>query len=166
MRDNIDGVAPWTPSPTMKEKNAAQRAVTALLDALAPERVVRRAEQPRLRVEQHRTPNGCVLQAAHAALSVSWFPDGSGEAALGELHIVVWRGTVARRGAPPSRERAVVTGELVLRPVEQPSDTSVWRAADGTTYDTEALAARCLALLEEQIVSEAPADASRTGTRE
>ena len=151
MRDPTTGAVPWASSPTAKEKNAAQRAVTALLDALAPEPAVRRAERPRLRVEQHRTPGGCVLQAADAALTVSWFPDASEDSALGELHIVIWKGTVARRGSPRGRERAVVTGELVMRPVEHPSDTQVWRDADGRTYDTESLATHCLSLLEKQI---------------
>jgi hypothetical protein len=47
-----------------------------------------------------------------------------------------------------------VTGELVLRPVEHPSDASVWRAGDGTTYDTDTLAARCLAMLAEQMAAD------------
>lgn len=91
------------------------------------------------------------MQAANAALSVSWFPDGSPDAPLGELHVVVWRGTVARRGSPQGRDRAQVAGELVTRPVEQATDDYVWRAADGTLYTTESLASRCLALLEDQI---------------
>jgi hypothetical protein len=158
MRDPNTGAVPWASSPTAKEKNAAQKAVTALLDALAPEPAVRRAERPRLRVEQHRTPAGCVLQAADAALTVSWFPDASEDSALGELHVVVWRGTVARRGSPRSRERAVVTREFVVRPVEHPSDTQVWRDAEGRTYDTESLAAHCLAMLEKEIGESASGD--------
>jgi len=39
----------------------------------------------------------------------------------------------------------------VLRPIEAPRDDCVWRAADGTEFDTAGLAARCIALLEEQI---------------
>ena len=144
---------PWTASPTAKEKHAVQRAVTALLDALAPERVVKRAERLALPVEQHRTPTGCILQAPTAALSVSWFAEPSNDAVLGELHVVVWRGVVSRRGSPRPAEGAVVTKELVLKPVERPADDCVWRAEDGTMYDTPALTARCLALLEEQIVA-------------
>lgn len=145
---------PWTSPPTAKERNAVQRAVTALLDELAPERVVSRAERIAVPVEQHRTPNGCVLQAPAAALSVSWFPDADDDAALGELDIVVWHGVVSRRGAPPRREGATITRELLLRPVEDPSGGFVWRAADGKTYDTDALAAKCLAMLEEQMAAE------------
>ena len=148
---------PWTASPTAKEKHAVQRAVTALLDALAPERVVKRVERLALPVEQHRTPTGCVLQAPTAALSVSWFAEPSNDAVLGELHIVVWRGVVSRRGSPRPAEGAVVTKEVVLKPVERPADDCVWRAEDGTLYDTPALTARCLALLEEQISTRNPA---------
>jgi hypothetical protein len=104
-------------------------------------------------IEQHRTPTGCVLQAADAAVSVSWFADAGNDAVLGELHVVVWRGTVMRRGAPRSRKGATEVAELVLRPIEPPEDNSVWQAADGSRYDTAALAAKCLALLEEQIAA-------------
>ena len=128
-----------------------QRSVTALLDALAPERVVKRVERLAVPVEQHRTPSGCVLQATAAAVSVSWFPDPANDAVLGELHVVVWKGVVSRRGSPRRPEGATVMKELVLRPVERPADECVWRAEDGTTYDTSSLAARCLALLEEQM---------------
>lgn len=142
---------PWTAPPTAKERNAVQRAVTALLDELAPERVISRTERIAVPVEQHRTPNGCVLQAPTAAVSVSWFPDADDDSALGELDVVVWRGVVSRRGSPPRREGATIAGELVLRPVEDSSGGFVWRAPDGKTYDTDSLAAHCLALLEEQM---------------
>src|SRR5918992_5682780 len=108
----------WSTAPTVKAKNAVQRSVTALLDELAPERVLKRAEQLSGPVEQHRTPTGCVLQAATAAVSVSWFADAARDAPLGELHIVVWRGTVTRRGVPRSRRSATIVAELVLRPIE------------------------------------------------
>ena len=61
-------VPPWTRAPSAKAKNAVQRSVTALLDELAPERVLTRGEQLRPPIEQHRTPTGCVLQAAAAAV--------------------------------------------------------------------------------------------------
>jgi hypothetical protein len=44
-----------------------------------------------------------------------------------------------------------VVKEVVLRPIDRPSDDFVWRATDGTEYDTAALVAQCLAMLEEQI---------------
>jgi len=52
---------------------------------------------------------------------------------------------------PANPEGAKVIQELVLHPIEAPSDESIWRATDGTEYDTAGLAARCIALLEEQI---------------
>jgi hypothetical protein len=149
-------VARWSGSPTAKERTAVQRSVTALLDELAPERVIKRAERLQGPIEQHRTPNGCVLQAATSALSVSWFPEASEDAALGELHVVAWKGTVSRRGAPKRAEGAKAMQELVLRPVERPTDECVWRAADGRTFDTGSLAAHCLELLESQIGADRP----------
>ena len=141
----------WSPSSTAKARNAVQRSVTALLDELAPERVLKRVEQLPGTIEQHRTPTGCVLQAATAAVSVSWFAEGGNDVTLGELHVVVWRGTVQRRGAPKSRKGAEIVSELVLRPMEPPADDKVWEATDGIRYDTASLAAKCTALLQEQI---------------
>lgn len=142
--------SPWSATPTAKAKNAVQRSVTALLDELAPERVIKRVKQLPGPVEQHRTPTGCVLQAAAAAVSVSWFAD-DGKTGLGELRVVVWRGVVTRRGAPRSQKGATLVAELVLHPIEPPAHNSVWQASDGTRYDTSSLAAKCLALLKEQL---------------
>jgi hypothetical protein len=141
----------WNASPTAKAKNAVQRAVTSLLDELAPERVLKRVEQIPGPIEQHRTPTGCVLQAENAAVSVSWFAEAGNDAAFGELQVIVWRGTVTRRGAPRAGKAATTVAEFVMRPVEPPADPCMWEAADGTRYDTAALAARCLALLAEQL---------------
>ena len=137
--------------PTAKEKSAVQRAVNRLLDGLAPERVIKRTEQAPARVEQHRTPAGCVLQARNAAVSVSWFSDRR-EQTIGELHVNVWKGTVSRGGVSYRKpERAVVVEELVLKPVSGEADTSLWRTEDGREFDTPTLQAHCLELLETQI---------------
>ena len=141
----------WNSSASAKAKNAVQRSVTQLLDELAPERVLKRVGELKGPVEQHRTPTGCVLQAADCAVSVSWFADPTKDAILGELHILVWRGKVARRGAARLPKGATVVADLILRPIEPPADDCVWQANDGTQYDTASLAARCLALLEAQI---------------
>lgn len=150
MKDPTNPIAsPWMASPTAKAKSAVQRSVTALLDELAPERVINRVKQLPGPVEQHRTPTGCVLQAAAAAVSVSWFAD-AGSAVLGELRVVVWRGVVTRRGAPPSQKGATIVEELVLHPIEPSKDDCLWQAVGGTRYDTSSLAAKCLVLLKEQ----------------
>ena len=133
--------------PTLKERNAVQRSVERLLDELAPEQALRRGERPALPVEPHRTPSGCILQAPAAALSVSWFADATEDPTLGELQIVLWRGTVARRGIPRPVKGAVVAGELVLHPADGLGE-SAWKASDGRVFDTEQLAAHCLAMLE------------------
>jgi hypothetical protein len=155
MNSPNDPVAPpWKAPPSSKVKNAVQRAVTALLDELAPERVLKRSEALHVPVEQHRTPTGCVLQAPKAAVSVSWFTGGGNDPVLGELRIVVWKGVVSRRGSPKQRVGATMIRELVLHPVEHPSAGCVWRVTDGTEYDTSALAALCARLLDQQVAAE------------
>lgn len=142
----------WGTSPTAKEKNAVQRSVTALLDELAPEKVLKRGDQFRGPVEQHRTPSGCVLQAKDAAVSVSWFVDTRSQATLGELHVNVWRGTVSRGGGGHRKpEAASIVSELVLHPITSSFDDCLWQASDGTKFDTAGLAAHCALLLENQI---------------
>jgi hypothetical protein len=141
----------WNSSPSAKAKSAVQRSVTQLLDELAPERVVKRVGEVKGPIEQHRTPAGCVLQAADCAVSVSWFADATKEAALGELHIIVWRGKVTRRGTARAPKGATVVADLVLRPIEPPAEDCLWQATDGSRYDTASLAAKCLALLDAQI---------------
>jgi len=135
----------------VKAKNAVQRSVTALLDELAPERVLKRVDQVPGPIEQTRTPTGCVLQAATAAVTVSWFAGGGNDAALGELHVLIWQGIVARRGARRRGNAASMVSELVLRPIEPLAEECLWRGTDGVQYDTAALAAKCIALLEAQI---------------
>ena len=135
--------------PTSKAKGAVQRLVNALLDELAPTRTLTRTERVPVPVEQHRSPNGCVLQAADYAVTVSWFDDANGPS-LGELHVIVWRGTVARRGATRHTKGATIISETVLYPIEPPEDSKVWRATDGTRYDTIGLIAKILSLVQEQ----------------
>jgi hypothetical protein len=152
MQESTDPIRPpWSKSPTAKTKNAVQRCVTALLDELAPERVLRRAEGLPPTVEQHRTPSGCVLQAPGAALSVSWFAEASDDSALGELRVIVWKGTVTRRGGRGNRKVATVVTEIVLAPDEPAEGSCNWRTGDGARYDTASLTAKCLELLEAQI---------------
>lgn len=141
----------WDGAHTAKTRSAVQRSVTALLDRLAPERALKRVDQLQGPIEQHRTPNGCLLQAAACAVSVSWFPDSTKYSALGELHILVWQGTVTRRGAPKTAKNAALVSELILRPIESPADDALWLAKDGARYGTALLADRCLELLAAQI---------------
>lgn len=155
MKDSSTPKAPqWSTSPSAKTRNVVQRSVTALLDALAPERVLKRVDYLEGSVEQHRTPTGCVLQAAGCAVTVSWFADASKDSPFGELHILVWRGKVARRGAASGAKNATLITELVLHPIEPPADDCIWQATDGGRYDTASLAAHVLSLLEAQIVAD------------
>jgi hypothetical protein len=154
---SVGGVASrWDAPSTSKERTAVQRAVDRLLDALAPARVVTRATQLPTPIKRHRTPRGCVLQAATAAVSVSWFPDAGQDVMAGELHVAAWRGVVSQPGATRRVSGATVARELVLRPVGRGGDPWAWQTADGTTYDAQALAALCLTLLEAQASDGAP----------
>lgn len=149
--------AGWNAPRTSKERNAVQRSVTKLLDLLAPERATSRAERAPVQIEPYRTPSGCVLQAPTAALSVSWFPAGASDPDLGQLHVVLWRGGVTRRGGGVQRESATVIREVTLRPVELSPDAPRWREdGDGAVFDTQGLADHCRALLNEQVLADDP----------
>jgi hypothetical protein len=141
----------WSDSPTAKAKSVVQRSVTALLNELAPEPIARRGSAVPARVEQIRLPTGCLLQAQAAALSVSWFPNRSNDASHGQLQVVLWRGIVSQRGATPNRKGATVVTELLLSPIIPVTEECIWEAGDGTQYGSAALAAKCTALLEEEI---------------
>jgi hypothetical protein len=148
MNDPVDpATQAWFGARSIKAKTAFRKHVTALLDALAPEKILGKADPVKLVIEEHRTPDGCVLQAPDAALQVSWYAER--DDAPASLHVVVWKGVVSRRGAPP-RGGATVALEEVYSPVEGPTDDKVWRRADGTLQDTQSLAEHCLALLEKQ----------------
>ena len=150
--DDIDDAPSGLPgaAPTHKARNAVQQEVSRLLDALAPERAAHRMGLRTNEVERYRMPSGCVLQAPAGAVTVSWFPDSAQGAELGELQVVVWRGTVSHPGSSKRTAGAQVVEEMVLRPVESRGGGGglEWRRTDGTTYSTDALAARCTTLLE------------------
>jgi hypothetical protein len=157
--------AGWGGPTTAKEKNAIQRSVKTLLDFLAPERAKSRSERAPVRIESYRTPSGCVLQAPTAALSVAWFPGAASTSDLGQLHVVLWRGAVTRRGGGVPRESATVLREWTLRPVAVSSDVLRWREeGDGAEYDIEGLADHCLALLNEQVQADDPTDSATPTT--
>jgi hypothetical protein len=152
-----ESVHAWGQPHTMKERTAVQRSVTALLDELAPERALKRAEHVKAAIEQHRTPTGCVLQASNAAVTVSWFTPGPSETGLGELHVIGWRGVVTRRGGYAPPKGATVVAEMVFRPREPVGETCHWVKADDDTaepMDAAAIAARCVALLDELIANQ------------
>lgn len=141
----------WSSAPSAKSRTSVQKSVTALLDALAPERVQERLGRSSARIEQHRTPTGCVLQAADCALSVSWFAENTKDAAFGELHVLIWKGTLTRRGMSRTPKQATMMSEMVLLPIEPRTDELAWLAGDGRRYDNASLAAHCVSLLEREI---------------
>ena len=148
---------------TSKERNDVQRSLTKLLDSLAPERATSRSERAPEQIERYRTPTGCVLQAPTAALSLAWFPGPASGWELGQLHVVLWRGSVSRRGGGASRENASVIREWTLRPVEL--SPGHWREdGDGAVYDLEGLTEHCLALLNTQVQADDPTGSAKSTT--
>ncbi|MGZ8492616.1 MAG: hypothetical protein ACXWZS_10495, partial [Gemmatirosa sp.] len=104
----------WAAPPSHKTRHDVKRAVDRLLDALAPERVVSRAPRIPVPVERHRTPRGCVLQAAAAAVSVTWFPDAATDLALG---------TESVRPRFPCRARFRARRRMPIRQCDHKADT-------------------------------------------
>jgi hypothetical protein len=142
----------WSSAPTAKDKSAVQRSVTQLLDTLAPHRVVKRRDEAPSPIEQYRTPDGCILQARDAALSVTWFADNRAQDTIGELQISVWSGVVSRGGSSYRRPaKATVVVEQTARPQQPSLDGAMWRSDDGLEFDTASLAAHCMDLLNKQI---------------
>ena len=157
----------WRPSsvgPTAKQRTAVEQAVRRLLEALVPDRAPPRHIEPRGVQQRYRSPRGCILQGEAWAVTVSWFPSGGTDEALGELQIVSWEGVVSRPGATQrAAGGARPVAEIVLHPVETESDAWGWRTADGTVLDSAALAERCLVLLAEQAPVTALADTHSGG---
>jgi len=155
------GFAAWPDRPTAAQRTGAQHAVARLFDALAPQKPPARREGPAPAIQRHRSPTGCILQATTRALTVSWFPASTNDTTLGELQLITWQGTVSRPGsARRAAGGAVVVQEetFALAPgtvgaLGATGDNWLWCAADGTTYDAGALAARCHALLEEDVAA-------------
>jgi len=155
----------WSAPTTTKERSAVQRSATKLLDLLAPERTTTRGERAAVQIERYRTPSGCVLQAPTAALSVAWFPSSASASDLGQLNVVLWRGSVTRRGGGVAREGASVLRELTLRPVDVSPDALRWREEEsGVAYDIQELADHCLALLTEQVLADDPTGSALSTT--
>ncbi len=153
------GVAAWPDRPTAAQRTGAQHAVARLFDALAPQKPPARREGPAPAIQRHRSPSGCILQAATRAVTVSWFPASTNDTALGELQLITWKGTVSRPGsarraaggaAVETQETFVLTRGTVGAITGTTGDDWLWRGADGAAYDAQAFAARCHALLEEE----------------
>lgn len=151
MEHNESAPTTWANARSAKDKTAVGRSVTALLDMLAPEQTLTRAERERGRIERYRTPTGCVLQGPTAALTVSWFADGASDTGFGELHVIVWNGVVSRRGGQGNKTGATLVREIVLRPDETRLADGMWIEQGAATIDTLRLAQRCENLLEEQL---------------
>ena len=140
----------WEDRPTAQQRTGVQHAVSALLDALAPERPPARGGETTPDVQRVRTPRGCILQGATRAVSVSWFPPGASDLQLGELQVVTWSGRVARPGAaraPGAGSSAETLAQEILTPALADGGAWEWKASDGARYTREVLAARVETML-------------------
>lgn len=134
-----------------RQRAAVQREVVRLLDALAPERPPARHDAPTPDVRAYRWPSRCILQGADQALSVSWFPAGADDVALGEMLVIVWDGTVALPGsARQVSVDPVAKHQLLLHPEERDDGAWSWRGPEGGSpdFDCEELATYCRAQLQ------------------
>jgi hypothetical protein len=152
MHDEIETIEGLGDLPTVKQRTAVHNAAGKLLDALAPEGPPPRgAAAPPQALRRTRSPRGCILQADAHALTVSWFPSTPIQSSLGELQVIVWRGTVSRPGSA-SREAggAQPIHQVVLEPVEV-AGTWGWRGEDGTVFDNVSLVDHCRKLIEQRM---------------
>src|SRR5689334_2508892 len=103
----------WSNAPSAKAKNAVQKAVTALLDALAPESTgsARRVDDPKGTTEQARTAEPRIPQTGNAALDVSLVPRADGRRADGRAaRARVGRYRAASRTAAARKAREARVG--------------------------------------------------------
>jgi hypothetical protein len=142
---------PYGAEHVLKRRASVQRDVARILDELAPERPPARHDAPTPTIRRHRSPGRCILQGAWRAVSVSWFPGLAGDDSMGELVVIVWRGTVSLPGsANRARTAAEPMETLVLRPVGSASGAWAWHSqGDASQYAADAVAAHCLTLLGE-----------------
>ena len=143
---------PRSEGPAIREVRAARMCRCPRLAAGAPPRNRRGAARPVGLVERHRSPHGCVLQAAAGAVTVSWFPASDTDSAHGELVVSVWRGVVSLPGsARRERQGAVMLEAFELSPVEVAPAVWAWRRTDDTILAGDALAACCRTLIEGEM---------------
>ena len=62
-------LAAWPDRPTAAQRTGAQHAVARLFDALAPQKPPARRDGPAPAIQRHRSPSGCILQAATRAVA-------------------------------------------------------------------------------------------------
>jgi hypothetical protein len=134
----------------MKRRASVHRSVSRLLDELVPERPPAKYDEPTTEFRRHRAPGRCILQGSDRAVSVSWFPGTPADDSLGELVVILWRGTVSLPGSLPARGAAAQPLETMnFRPYAASPGEWHWQS-DGARkrYAVEALASHCLSLLE------------------
>ena len=101
-----------------------------------------------------QSPDRCIVQLGPVALTLAWLRSTHDSVAMGELLVIVWRGSVAprnrhepeRRAAGPAPLGATQLWEQVLTPVGDSEANWGWqpRGAEGERCSSTELAVRCL----------------------
>lgn len=116
------------------------------------------AETSGERLDVRVSPDRCVVQLGSAALTLGWLRHTTDAVDLGQLLVIVWRGTIAQRGAY-SAERPTHAAANPPKPLWEEAFVAsgrdeaswLWRpaTADIGGYSSPELADRCLDRLRD-----------------
>lgn len=109
-----------------------------------------------------QSPDRCIVQLGPVALTVAWLRGTHDSVAMGELLVIVWRGSVAprtkhqpeRRATGPAPLAATSLWEEVLTPVAENEASWGWqpRGTESGQCSSSELATRCLERLNAAYV--------------
>lgn len=109
------------------------------------------------------TPDRCVVQLGPVALTIAWLRSTLGTPENGELLVIVWRGSVAQRGAyhparagsPPMVRTASVLSERTYTAAAADEASWVWRTpGEARDLTSAALAEQCVEQLRDAYATE------------
>lgn len=87
-------------------------------------------DNPELTSIIRQAPERCIVQLGSVALTVAWIRKGADPSAIGELLLILWRGTIAQRPGEPS--------SFSVRPKKQSPPTILWEETLIAAADSEA----------------------------
>lgn len=87
-------------------------------------------DHPELTSVIRQAPERCIVQLGSVALTVAWLRKGPDPSAIGELLLILWRGTIAQRPGEPS--------SFSVKPKKQSPPTILWEETLIAAADSEA----------------------------